>query len=73
MKILAFLTDLPTVRAILLHVELPHRPPPLTPARGPPQSEFAFDPSPAFDLSEPEPVPDLDFDQSVPEWLGSDG
>jgi hypothetical protein len=68
MRILAFLTDPPTVRAILLHLELPHRPPPLTPARGPPQSELAFDQSPAFDLSDPEPVPDLDFDQSVPDW-----
>jgi hypothetical protein len=68
MRILAFLTDPPTVRAILLHLELPHRPPPLAPARGPPQSELAFDQSPAFDLSDPEPVPDFDFDQSVPEW-----
>jgi len=78
MRILAFLTDPPTVRTILLHSELPHRPPHLTPARGPPQPELAFDQSPAFDLSDPEPVPDhasrgaLDFDQSVPDWPESD-
>ena len=81
MKILAFLTDPPVVRAILLHLEsgpprnaciawgegLPHRPPPLSPARGPPQIEFLTDLSPAFDPSEPEPVPEFEFDQSLPD------
>ena len=36
MGILAFLTDPPTIEANLLHLELPHRPPPLAPARAPP-------------------------------------
>ena len=36
MRILAFLTDPPVVCAILLHLELPHRPPTLAPARAPP-------------------------------------
>jgi hypothetical protein len=76
MSILAFLTDPPVVSAILLHLELPHRPPPLSPARGPPQielladelpSELPSDPSDSFDPSEPEPVPELEFDQSVPD------
>jgi hypothetical protein len=40
MKILAFLTDPPVVSAILLHLDLPHKPPPLAPARGPPQSDL---------------------------------
>jgi Putative transposase/Transposase zinc-binding domain len=70
MKILAFLTDPPVVRAILLHLDFPHRPPPLAPARGPPQIDFLTDPSdqtPGFDPAEPEPVPEFEFDQSVPD------
>jgi len=84
MKILAFLTDPPVVGAILLHLDpgpprnaciawgegLPHRPPPLSPARGPPQIDFLTDPSdpsPGFDPAESEPVPEFEFDQSVPD------
>jgi hypothetical protein len=51
--------------------------PPLSPARGPPQHDLAFDADPGFDLdqmpaydpTEPEPEPefgpDFDFDQSA--------
>jgi hypothetical protein len=47
--------------------------PPLSPARGPPQHDLAFDADPGFDLdqtpdydlTEPEPVLDFDFDQSA--------
>jgi hypothetical protein len=46
--------------------DLPHRPPPVSPARGPPQSEFLLDQSPSFDAEDPEPVPDFQFDQSPP-------
>lgn len=48
MRILAFLTDPPVVRSILVHLDLPHRPPPVSPARGPPQGDFLLDhlPSP---------------------------
>jgi hypothetical protein len=67
MRILAFLTDPPVVCAILLHLDLPHRTPPLSRARGPPQIELLTDPSPAYDLSEPEPVPEFEFGQSVPD------
>lgn len=67
MRILAFLTDPPVVCAILLHLDLPHRPPPLSPARAPPQIDFLADPSPAFDPCEPDPVPEFEFDQSVPD------
>ena len=66
MRILAFLTDPPVVSAILLHLDLPHKPPPLSPARGPPQSEL-LDQTPTFDPTEPDPVPD--FDQSLPDPL----
>lgn len=67
MRILAFLTDPPVVKAILLHLGLPHRPPPLSPARGPPQIDFLTDPSPALDPAQPEPVPEFEFDQSLPD------
>lgn len=72
MRILAFLTDPPVVGAILLHLDLPRRPPPLSPARAPPQIDFLTDPSdqsPGFDPAEPEPVPEFEFDQSVPDDL----
>jgi hypothetical protein len=71
MRVLAFITDPPVVHAVLLHLGLPHRPPPLTPARGPPQAELAFDQTSDFDPTDAEPVPDFDFDQSTPEdWDG---
>jgi hypothetical protein len=72
MRILAFLTDPPVVRSILVHLDLPHRPPPVTPARGPPQGDFLLDQSPdhasrgALDLTEAteaERAPAFDFDQ----------
>lgn len=67
MKIISFLTDPPTVQAILLHLDLPHRPPPLTPARAPPQVELSFDQTPDVDPVEPEPVPELVIDRSLPD------
>ena len=67
MRILAFLTDPPVVGAILLHLGLPHQPPPVTPARAPPQAELSLDQTSRFDPADSEPIPDMDFDQSVPE------
>ena len=72
MRILAFLTDPPVVSAILLHLDLPHKPPPLSPARGPPQSDLLtglLDQTPTFDPAEPVPDFDFDFDQSIPDDL----
>jgi Putative transposase/Transposase zinc-binding domain len=66
MKILAFLTDPPVVFAILEHLELPHAPPMIAPARGPPQGDFLLDQSPAFDPTQAEPSPEFVFDQSMP-------
>ena len=66
MRIVSFITDPPVVIAILHHLELPHTPPPISPARGPPQGDFLLDQTPAFDPSEAEPVPDFVFDQSLP-------
>jgi hypothetical protein len=73
MRILAFITAAEPVDAILTHLGLPTGPPPLAPARGPPQPELAFDAepdldldqTPMYDLTEPEPIPDFDFDQSA--------
>ena len=45
-------------------------PPPLSSARGPPQSDLLvelLDQTPTFDPTEPDPVPDFDFDQSLPD------
>ena len=67
MKILAFLTDPPVVAAILLHLELPHLPPPISPARGPPQGDFLLDQTPTFDPADTQPAPEFVFDQSLPD------
>lgn len=66
LKILAFLTDPPVVSAILLYLELPHRPPPISPARGPPQGDFLLDQTPDFDPTHGEQAPEFFFDQSLP-------
>jgi len=71
MRILAFLTDPPVVSRILLHLDLHHLPPPLSPARGPRapreawSGEFLFDQASAFDAMEVDPLPDFVFDQSL--------
>ena len=70
MKILAFITDPPVVSAILVHLDLPNKPPPLAPARGPPQRDFLLDQTSSFDPADPEPVPDFQFDQSLPDDFG---
>jgi hypothetical protein len=80
MRILAFLTDPNPVGAILRCLDLPHTAPRLSPARAPPQTALKlesdsvaavdplhaddFDQTPAFDPAEPEPVPELDLDQT---------
>jgi hypothetical protein len=71
MRILAFLTDPGVVRPILRHLRIPEHPPPIRPARGPPQTELlALDPPSPWDR-ETHASPDRDpFDQSLP---GDDG
>jgi len=69
MTIISFITEPATVRGILRHLELPHRPPPIAPARSPPQGDFDFDQTPAVDPSLPDQAPDFDFDQSLPDEL----
>ena len=69
MRIVSFITLPSTVERILLHLDLPHQPPRLSPARGPPQAELDLDQSPAFDLAAPVALPDYEFDQSSPhDW-----
>jgi hypothetical protein len=71
MRILAFLTDPFTVAGILRHLGLPTSAPPPSPARSPPPEDPAcdadpfldLDQTPAFDPTEPDPIPDFDFDQ----------
>jgi hypothetical protein len=71
MRILAFLTHDPPSGPILRHLGLPDSSPPLSPAPGPPQHHLPLDTEhhldldqmPAYDLTEPEPSPDFDFDQ----------
>ena len=67
MKIIAFVIETPSVRAILEHIGEPTRPPILSPARDPPAGE---DPSADIDadydpLAQPEP--EVEFDQRV-QW-----
>jgi hypothetical protein len=67
MRIISFITLPSTVERILLHLDLPHRPPRVSPARGPPQAELHLDQSPAYDLAAPESIPEYEFDQSTPD------
>ena len=58
-----------TFLAQAVHLELPHQPPLISPARGPPQGDLLLDRTPAFDPTEAEPIPDFVFDQSLPDEL----
>jgi hypothetical protein len=65
-RILASLTNPPVVSRILLHLDLHHLPPPLSPARGPPQGDCLFDQTWEFDAKDSDPEPEYIFDQSLP-------
>ena len=67
MRIISFITLPSTVESRLLHLNLPHRPPRVSPARAPPQVELDLDQSPAFDLAAPDTLPEFGFDQSLPD------
>jgi len=49
MKIIAFVTERESVRSILEHVGEPADPPPVSPARGPPQGELGLGQAPGHD------------------------
>ena len=67
MKIISFVNETPSVRAILEHVGEPTSPPAISPARRPPAWESAsLDLDCAYDpLAQPEP--EIEFDQRV-QW-----
>ena len=58
----AFITEAPTVRAILTHLGEPSEAPPICPCRGPPAWEV-LDQTVDFDPIHPEP--EYEFDQNV--------
>jgi hypothetical protein len=62
MEIIAFITEAPTVRAILTYIGEPSEAPPISPCRGPPAWEM-LDQTVEFDPVHPEP--EYEFDQSV--------
>ncbi len=64
MRIVAFIAEAAPVERILNHIGEPPRPPPITPARGPPAWEDAPQPMPDWDLLG-QPEPDFEFDQRV--------
>jgi hypothetical protein len=55
-----------TVHADLHGARVDLHPPPLSPARGPPQGDFLLDQTLTFDPADAEPEPDFHFDQSLP-------
>ena len=64
MRLIAFVVEAAPVERILLALGEPPRPPPITPARGPPAWDDASEPMPEWDrFSQPEP--DFEFDQRV--------
>jgi hypothetical protein len=63
--LIAFVTDSASITRILEPLGEPTRPPPVSPARGPPGWEGMLDPSPLYDPTAPAPVPEYAFDQRV--------
>ena len=64
MRIISFITESASVEQILTHIGEPPRPPPITPARGPPAWDDAPEPTPDWDLIA-QPDPGFEFDQRV--------
>ncbi len=64
MRSIAFITDAPTVRDILVHLGEPTAPPRIAPARGPPLWDAADAGTGDFD-SHAQPAPAYAFDQRI--------
>ena len=64
MRLIAFITEAAPVERILTQIGEPPRPPPTTPARGPPAWDDVPEPMPDWDLLK-QPEPDFEFDQRV--------
>lgn len=56
-------TEPASVKSVLEHLGLPAGPPAIAHARAPPLDDL--DHTPAFDLTDPEPAPEYDFNQTV--------
>jgi hypothetical protein len=65
MRIIAFVTDTPSVRRVLEHLGEPTQPPRTMPPRGPPLGAAPKDQTPALDPIEPEPAPEFEADQTL--------
>ncbi len=64
MKIIAFVTEIPSVRAILEHTGKPPHPPALASAHAPPWEDALVKLEPDYDpLAQPEPA--MEFDQRI--------
>ena len=66
MRIVAFMTEAAPVERILLHIGEPTRPPPITPARGPPAWDEGIEPLPDWDAVA-QPEPEYQFDHTI-DW-----
>jgi len=64
MRLIAFISEAAPVERVLTHIGEPPRPPPITPARGPPAWLDVSEPMPDWDLLN-QPEPDFEFDQRV--------
>jgi len=64
MRIIAFITEAPSINAMLIQLGEPTTPPEVAPARGPPLWDPAAEPLPEWGDS-PAPVPELVFDQRL--------
>jgi hypothetical protein len=62
MRIIAVITDGPTVRDLLVHLGEPTAPPRIAPARGPPLWDLPDAGPGTFD---PQPAPEYEFDQRI--------
>jgi hypothetical protein len=64
MRIIAFITEAAPVEQILTHIGEPPRPPPISPARGPPAWDETPERMPDWELLQ-QPEPDFAFDERV--------
>jgi len=64
LRIVVFLTEAAAGERILTYIGEPPRPPPITPARGPPAWDDAPEPVPDWDLLK-QPESDVEFDQRM--------
>ena len=63
MRIIAFIMNAESIKDILEAINEPTEPPIIKPPRSPPDTEY--DQYPDYDITEPEPIPDFEFDQTI--------